>query len=302
MRFTAIKTVRQFLLSTMIITGFIEISVSMNGREPTYVTPYYFGPNAFPIPDIVDKASSKLNLEVQGNCFNGVRGDKTWDMTIKTVIPLWSDRVNLSIWLPVMEWYRHSDTYLESCNVVPPYSARARKGNLTGDVYVTTDIQVLQERGLRPDILVRAGLKTASGGGSKIARYYDCPGYFFDAAFGKSFVLFSSYSINMRLSVASGFLCWQTAKDQQNDAVMFGVKIGLDCKRLSVSETFCGYSGWEHMVTDPGYLAHDCPMSFKTRLTYSINDRWSLFGVYEHGLTDYPYRHFGLGLTYKIDI
>lgn len=302
MRLSVLKIARQILWSTLIIAGFFEISVSIYGREPTFVTPYYFGPNAFPIPDIVDKTSSKLKLEIQGNYFNGTRGDKTWDMTLKTVIPLWSDRVNLSVWLPVMEWYRHSDTYLESCNVAPPYSEEVRKGHMTGDVYVTTDIQLLQERGYRPDILIRAGLKTASGGGSKIARYYDCPGYFFDAAFGKSFILSSLYSIKMRLSLASGFLCWQTAKDQQNDAVMFGAKIGLDWKKISISEAFSGYSGWEHMATEPSHLAHDLPMSFKTRLTYSINERWSLFGIYEHGLTDYPYRHFGLGLTYKINI
>lgn len=285
------------------ITVVFVCSITIKGLEPTYVSPYYFGPNAFPIPDIVDKTSPTLNFELSSNYFYGMRGDKTWDATLKAIVPLWSDRVNLCVWLPVMEWYRHSDAYLSSCNVAPPYSGSARKGYLTGDVYVTTDMLILQERGkYRPDILLRAGLKTASGGGSTIARYYDCPGYFFDAAFAKSFVLSAAHSIKLRLSIASGFLCWQTDKDRQNDAVMFGVKIKFDWKKFSLSEAFCGYSGWEHLATQSKEMARDFPMSFKTRATYSINDKWEVFGLYEHGLDDYPYRHFGLGAAYKINI
>lgn len=270
--------------------------------EPTYVTPYYFGPNAFPIPDIVDKTSATLNVEVSGNYFNGLRGDKTWDASLKATVPLWTDRANLCIWLPVMEWYRNSEGYLADCNVVPPYSEKALKGSLTGDVYVTTDILLFKEKRILPDILVRAGLKTASGGGSKQARYYDCPGYFFDAAFGKSFLLSTRDNLSLRISAATGFLCWQTDKDRQNDAVMFAIKVALNYRRISISEAFAGYSGWEHLVTSLDQKAHDFPMSFKSRVAYSINSQWQLFALYEHGLTDYPYMHFGLGLTYKINI
>ncbi|MDE6638276.1 MAG: hypothetical protein K2K32_08605 [Muribaculaceae bacterium] len=290
MRFSVLKCAGSFLFSVSIACGFFYGSISLLGKEPTYVTPYYFGPNAFPIPDIVDKTSPTLNIEMSSNYFNGTRGDKTWDVTLKTVIPLWSDRVNLSVWLPAAEWYRHSDLYLESCNVAPPYSDSARKGHMTGDVYVTTDMQILRELGkYRPDILLRAGLKTASGGGSKIARYYDCPGYFFDAAFAKTFTLSKAHAADLRLSVASGFLCWQTAKDQQNDAVMFGAKLKLRLNKFQISEAFSGYSGWEHMATNPSHLAHDFPMSFKTKATFAVNDHWTVFGLYEQGLEDYSH-------------
>lgn len=303
MRITVLKSILSTFLTFSFVFCIFSNSVSIYGLDPTYVTPYYFGPNAFPIPDIVDKTSSTLNIEMSSNYFSGTRGDKTWDVTLKTVIPLWSDRVNLSVWLPAMEWYRHSDRYLESCNVTPPYSDSARRGHMTGDVYVTTDMLILREFGkYRPDILLRAGLKTASGGGSKIARYYDCPGYFFDAAFAKTFTLSKEHAADLRLSIASGFLCWQTAKDQQNDAVMFGAKIKFRWNKFQISEAFSGYSGWEHIATNPSHLAHDFPMSFKTRASYSVNNLWMVFGLYEHGLEDYPYRHFGLGLVYKIDI
>lgn len=302
----AIRLVNNFRLFFLLILSTICIpyhSFTVVGMEPTYVSPYYFGPNAFPIPEIVDSTSSTLNIELSSNYFKGTRGDKTWDATLKTVIPLWSDRVNLCIWLPVMEWYRHSSKYLESCNVYPPYPKDAERGHMTGDVYVTTDMLVLRESGkFCPDILLRAGLKTASGEGSKIARYYDCPGYFFDAAFSKTYFLSKVKDISLRLSLSSGFLCWQTDKDKQNDAVMFGVKVKLNWKNFSISECFSGYSGWEHIATNPSHLAHDFPMSFKTKASYSFKKKWSVFALYEHGLSDYPYRHLGIGCIYKIDI
>lgn len=83
---------------------------------------------------------------------------------------------------------------------------------------------------------------------------------------------------------------------------MFGAKLQCNWNKVSLSETFSGYCGWEHMVADEGLMAHDFPMSFKTKLNYSINEKWTIFGLYEHGLTDYPYRHIGLGMVYKIDI
>lgn len=297
------NVVRLSSLMMMCSMGLFSVCFTSDAAEPSYVSPYYFGPNAFPIPEIVDSTSSTLNIEVSSNYFNGRRGDKTWDVTLKAIIPLWSDRVNLCIWLPAMEWYRHSTQYLESCNILPPYPDNAERGSLTGDVYVTTNMLILRESGkLCPDILLRAGLKTASGGGSTIARYYDCPGYFFDAAISKTLSLSKSNDIRLRFSLASGFLCWQTDKDKQNDAVMFGVKVKLDWKKFAISECFSGYSGWEHLATNPSHLAHDFPMSFKTQASYSFNNKWSVFGIYEHGLSDYPYNHFGIGAIYKIDI
>lgn len=241
-------------------------------------------------------------VEVDGNYFAGTRGDHTTDLTLKTIIPLFTSRANLSIWLPVMEWYRHSDRYLADCGVEPPYTEKARRGTLTGDVYVTTDIQIFEEKRLVPDVTIRAGLKTASGGRSSVARYYDCPGYFFDLAVGKTFTLSQALDLRLRAAASAGFLCWQTAKAQQNDAVMYGVKLGVAMRRVSLSATFAGYCGWEHLATTPPELARDHPMSIRTRLSWAPRPRWRFFGQYEHGFADYPYRHVGIGVAYHIPV
>ena len=54
---------------------------------------------------------------------------------------------------------------------------------MSGDVYLSIDMQLFEERRIVPSWTLRAALKTASGGGYEIDRYYDCPGYFFDTYF-----------------------------------------------------------------------------------------------------------------------
>ncbi len=45
--------------------------------EPTFVSPYYFGPNAFPIPDIQTHTNSQLKIELAGDYFTGKKHHTT---------------------------------------------------------------------------------------------------------------------------------------------------------------------------------------------------------------------------------
>ena len=79
---------------------------------PTLVAPAYFGPNAFPVPDMLDgSTSSSLKVELYGDAFlcsmtSQPTDDITLDLFAKATIPLFTDRVNLVIWMPVVEWFR----------------------------------------------------------------------------------------------------------------------------------------------------------------------------------------------------
>lgn len=64
--------------------------------DTTFVSPYYFGPNAFPIPDVLTKTSDKLKIELAGDYYWGK--NYTTDIFLKTHIPLWTHRANLSLW------------------------------------------------------------------------------------------------------------------------------------------------------------------------------------------------------------
>lgn len=272
-------------------------------RNASLVSPYYFGPNAFPVPDMLDgRVSHDLRIELAGDYFRGDRGDNTWDAALKINVPLWTPRANFTLWMPVMEWYRNTDRNIAACRIQPAHQQEARKGHLGGDVYVSIDAQILTEKKYRPDITLRAALKTASGGDFHLARYYDSPGYFFDASVAKSVVLGSSrWNHSLRLAASAGFLCWQTDNGRQDDAVQYGVMLKWENRYFSLSETFGGYNGWEHTAGNGGNIAHDRPMTLKTNFSYKIK-QWEIVAAYQLGLRDYPYQQARIGVAYNLDI
>lgn len=272
-------------------------------RTPSFITPFYFGPNAFPVPDLLDgTVADDLSVGVYADSFWGFRGDHTNDIAAKVVVPLFSDRVNFSLWVPLQEFYRNSDENIRVCRLEDIDDKRLRKGNLFGDVFVSLDVQALREKKYIPDVALRCIFKTASSNNTFcIGRFYDSPGYSFDASAGKSFV-FSNTGIfrDLRASGTIGFLCWQTDNGRQDDALLYGLQLGISGPKLSLQCSWSGYNGWESgMKNNAG--AHDCPSTLKVNATYKLN-RFDLTIGYQEGLRDYPYRQLRLGTSYHIDI
>ena len=271
---------------------------------PTLISPYYFGPNAFAVPDMLDgRVSGDMRIELAGDYFKGNRGDHTADAALKLNIPLWTDRANISIWMPVQEWYRNTDRNMAVCRVPDERKAEAKKGHLAGDVYISIDMHLLKEKRIRPDWVRRAALRTASGGEYYHARYYDGPGYFFDTSLAKSFALGKNkrWAHSLRIALSSGFLCWQTDNGRQNDAVQYGVMLKWENRHFTLSESLAGYSGWEHNASNGGNIAHDRPAVLKTYFEYHIKC-FDIVAAYQYGLRDYPYQQVRLGLAYHIDL
>ena len=198
-----------------------------NLRETTGIAPAYFGPNAFPVPDMLDgRVQNHLRVEIAGDGYFGFQGDKTADVFARLFIPLFTDRVNLTVWMPMMEWYELTPERIATCRVP---DSLAHSGSGAGDAYFSTDIQILRDKKLAPDIALRAACKSASGGQYELARHYDCPGYFMDLSLGKSWYLGERQAsdevkaVELRVAGSVGFLCWQTDNGRQNDAVMYGL-------------------------------------------------------------------------------
>jgi len=273
-------------------------------EETTMISPYYFGPNAFPVPDMLDGTLQRdLRIELDGNHFFGTRGDHTTDLTLKVNVPLFTERVNLSAWMPLAEWYRNSDESLAACGLMEKAltDPKARRGCVSGDVYISTDVHLFRQRRYLPDVALRATLRTASGNDYQYARNYDSPGYFFDATLGKSFALGALKEHDLRVALSAGFLCWQTNNARQNDAIMYGLLVKWSYKRLMLEQTVRGYSGWEHSSTRNKELAHDRPVVLKTKASYSIKN-WEALASYQFGLRDYPFHQAQLGVAYHISL
>jgi len=273
-------------------------------KQVTQISPYYFGPNAFPVPQMLDgRVERELRVELAGDYFHGNRGDHTEDVSLKLNIPLWTERANLTVWMPVMEWFRNSDQNIQTCRIQPQHQADAKKGSLMGDVFLSIDMHLMKQRRYRPDWVLRAALKTASGGKYYLARYYDSPGYFFDTSLAKSFSVGANktWGHSLRAALSTGFLCWQTDNGRQNDAVQFGVMAKYENRYFSLSETFAGYSGWEHNASNGGELAHDRPVVLRTDIVGHIK-QFDIVAAYQYGLRDYPYHQVRLGLAYRWDV
>ena len=261
---------------------------------PSKIGPAYFGPNAFPIPDMLDgRTSSELKLELYGDCFLGtttgrVADDITGDLFAKLTIPLFTPKANLTVWMPIFEYF-YTSAEVNALRRLP-YTDDLQ-GMDSGDVYVSADVRILSQEKHHLDITARAVLKTASANQYAKGRCYDAPGYFFDVAFGRGFQL--GANSNLRLALSGGFLCWQTDNGRQNDAVMYGALVAYSYKNFAIDTCFGGYAGWEG--------DGDRPMSLKTNLSYRIGDLILRVG-HQVGFKDWPYHQIRVGATYAFDI
>ena len=81
-----------------------------NLKEPTGIAPAFFGPNAFPVPDMLDGLTqSELHLELAGEGYFGYDGSRTGDIFARVHVPLFTRWANISLWMPVYGWYNQYD-------------------------------------------------------------------------------------------------------------------------------------------------------------------------------------------------
>ncbi len=276
-----------------LLTGLASLAAAQTPIEkpdlsiPSMVAPAYFGPNAFPVPDMSDGTTTdRLEFELYGDGFictltQDIKDDITFDIFAKATIPLFTHRVNLTIWMPVVEWFCSGPEVNRLRRIRDP--ERWISGIDSGDAYVSTDILILDEDKCGYGLVLRAALKSASGNSFSTARVYDCPGYFFDVAAGRDIYKSSDHKTRLRMALSAGFLCWQTANGRQNDAVMYGMVTSLRSGRFKAELNYGGYIGWEGVG--------DSPMTLKTRLSWDIG-RFSITAMHQVGFMDWPFHQF----------
>ena len=251
--------------------------------EPTGIAPAYFGPNALPVIDMSDGLTQReLGVELAGEGYIGYSAkNNTADIFARVCVPLFTRWANLSVWMPVFGWYDQYDG----------------KGSGAGDVWLSTDVQILHNEWFRseraryiPQMTLRLGMKTASGEQFERRRHFDCPAYFFDASIGQSFVC---QYVTFRVAGSAGFLCWQTDNARQNDAVMYGLQAQVRHEYVSLQATWGGYVGWERHG--------DAPMSIKARVAGHVKG-FEPYVQYQYGIKDYPFHQVRIGLVYRIKV
>ena len=263
-------------------------------------TPYstaWFGPNANPIPEFTDATiPAKTTITLTGDYYFG-HGDQTENGYAKIEFPLIPERVSFKVWSTILEHYQVTNQVSAQRAMLDGNTS----GKANGDIYFQTRILLLKETNNAPDIILNTTLKTASGTYQQYRRYFNTPGYYFDAEIGKSLHTQSSFISEIRAVVNVGFMCWETERQStQDDAPMYGGKIIIGNQNWKLENTLSGYWGWMHTNVSYGADYGDAPMVYAakiTKLTKNIN----YFAQYQYGINDFPYQQIRLGVSFTID-
>ncbi len=249
----------------------------------------FFGPNALPVPEVKKgNLSEELEFEIAGGLHFGA-GDKTQDFFTRLYIPLAEGKVAIEGFLVPLEFFE-MDTVTRDERAA---RTKSGKGHAGGDIYISTQIQLLEDKEKWPDIALELAFRTASGTRLSDARFTDGPGYYMDFSFGKSIALAEERDIELRLYLMLGLYVYQTydLEHLQNDAWMEGVGAELNFKKFSLSQTLSGYQGY----LDIG----DKPLNYKASLNWK-GRKFDAKLWYQLGLNDYPYQSLRAGVIYHI--
>lgn len=261
--------------------------------DPSGTAPYFFGPYAYPVPDMLKNTVGNVKIGFTGEYSLGSltpSKDHTAAVGFSLRLPLWTDRANLSLYGQFHEWYWDTP---ESRIVRRVSNNYALEGHCSGDVYVSMDMRVIDEKKYVPLVTLRAVLKSASGDDYEKARYFDAPGYHFDLCVTKTFhFVRRGFFRSVSASFNTGFLCWQTDIGCQNDAWILAGSVQLNTKAANLSIDVGGYHGREKYF--------DSPQSLKVKVDFLPDKALSPLFVYQKGLKDWPFEQFKLGITYTL--
>ena len=242
-----------------------------------------WGPNALPVIDMsAGETSEELMVEISGSYFRGFDKSTSFTPNLRLNIPLFSRWVNLEAWYSVMDFYQLNNQWK----------------NVAGDIYVSTNIQVLHKDWFKgeyiPSAVARIGIKTASGGDFENRRFIDAPGYFLDLTVAEKIKFENSWARSLSIAGSIGFYCWQTGRAEQNDAYMYGLRAEYEAKYCRLSAEWSGYTGWQENG--------DCPMVIKAKLGVPCRFGFEPYIAYQYGIRDWQYQEFRVGVRYSIDV
>jgi hypothetical protein len=245
--------------------------------------PRYFGPNAFPLPELRDgSVSDRYEIELRGE-YHFNPGDRTKDLFGRLFIPFAGGRAGVEISGVIEEDYETSDAVRDERHAIekrPPIRCY-------GDAVISSFYRILRsDRWF--DATVSSSLKTASGGRLCDARYTDAAAYWFDLTAGRDLVRSTDRSAFIRLQAMVGFYCWMTNNmvHRQNDATLFGAGLSAGYRNLLFA---CDYSGFDGYRNEGDY-----PVAFRYKLNYEYKKN-ILSLRYRHGMKDNIYDFYSVG-------
>ncbi|MCF8304628.1 MAG: hypothetical protein K9I94_15240 [Bacteroidales bacterium] len=270
----------------------IDADPNTNGYELHWtrymvLSPGYMGPNALPVPYVPKGTIEKRGYFQSGAEVHMSSGDQTQNLYAHFYLPIADSTVAIEAYGVPVERY-HLDTatrYRRKTHLL------VGEGYASGDVYFATHISLLKDRQKWPDMVLRAGIKTASGSKLSAARFTDSPGYFFDISFGKE-KHFAGKPVNsIRWYGMLGFYSWQTHKHKhmQDDAFLYGGGLDISTGKYTFTNVLAGYAGYRKN--------EDQPLVYRFKIDRKIH-KHKIRLQYQAGLNHYPYQSLHISFFY----
>ncbi|GHT30267.1 hypothetical protein AGMMS49574_09460 [Bacteroidia bacterium] len=248
-------------------------------------SPRYFGPSAFPMPELRSgKVSTHYEIEARGE-YHYYTGDVTTDLYLRALLPFVRGRAGLEVSFIVLEKYKLTEaTRVERHASLTECPSNER---YNGDVVINAFYQVLESEKWF-DAMISLNLKTASGGRLVDARFTDAATYWMDATVGKDLAKSYDGAYSLRMQAMAGFYCWMTNDivHRQNDAILYGVGFTGILDKVTLSSNLSGFNGYDHNGDNPLQLRNSAQFEFKNNI---ISFR------YAHGMKDCLYDTYSLG-------
>lgn len=254
-------------------------------QEFLIYSPRYFGPTAFPIPELrTGLCPTRWELEVRGQ-YHHYSGDKTKDLFTRVLIPIIKGRGGIEASCIIVEDYKLTPETRDERSAVETESPI----KYNGDIVVGAFFQVLRSEKW-VDAMVSMNIKTASGGRLCDARFTDAATYWFDATFGRNLWKNKAGTASIRMQAMAGFYCWMTnnMEHRQNDAILYGAGFTGVYRNFTFTTDLSGFYGYE----DNG----DRPLLWRNSLKYEYRKNVVTLR-YNHGMKDYLYDNYAIGYT-----
>ncbi len=266
-----------------------ETTVHWDGITPweRYITftPGFLGPNALPVPHITNGSIDSINSIGFSSDFYFSKDDYTQDISLYGNYCLVKNKISFDAhWVPVEHFTMSHNLKTERHVFTSHYYDRYA----SGDIYLNTNIQILNNKKKNIHSAFRVGYRFAS---SEIgaARFTDAPGYYFDLSFAKGFPIPA-----LKWIVMAGGYFWQAdniERHRQDDAFLFGSGFEWNKKNLRIQTCITGYLGWFGKLRDK-------PILFRINADKTIK-RKIIFFQFQQGLHNFNYASLELGMKFR---
>ena len=244
-------------------------------------SPRYFGPNAFPIPELRNGSPcAQWEVELRGE-YHLYGGDHTKDLFARVFAPIANGLAGLEVSV-LYEYYNMTKETVEERHAAGP----SWKNGAFGDVVVSSFVRFLKSDKWA-DVMAELSMKTASGERLVDARFTDAVTYWFNINAGRCVYKRPDDKINIRLHGLAGFYCWMTNDmvHRQNDAFLYSVGLNGEICDFTITADVASFYGYENNG--------DRPLQLRTKINYEIEKNILSFG-YKHGMRDSLYNVISL--------